>query len=546
MDHKITLKLIKTLFLFLTCLTALSVQSPTENPFEEFGFSEMNKLNSAALFKTHEYMLAVVTEDKDCEGADCKEAIELVLKTIAEVQEKVQVQPVWINSMDNKKLVKKLRIVESESIVYLANGRAVVYQGDWDLENLSVWLKKRVILPSVGFSKFDELEPMYNQYDLVVTYGGIRSQYYKMFRYIAGTYDDLHFAHSFSAPVSFDNENGNLSNFLQILKSMNRTVTFSKHFAKTSYQLKAPFTMDQLTNFIDGHYYSLKYMHKRTLKRVMTIEPATLLFVHTDPSSTENVNFALASEDLKRELLCVSTPVTLDKHVKRLMRFLGLIGPHIKYKKDRTIEEALKKDGKEKTKRDKEEDLKKFHPLVGGRLFILQRNEDRVIKYKWDGKTTSKKSLMSAEDVKNFYNDWRNGLLKPFYKSMPLSSIPRVENSPIKTLVGENFEQTVYNDDKDVVVFFHSVWCLDCPEALTEYEKLAEAFSKYDDVIFAKIDSFHNEGEFIPEGIIGEPVLRVFKAGAARGEGVSFEGAYVQDELKKFVANNLDLSIEDL
>lgn len=64
--------------------------------------------------------------------------------------------------MDNKKLVKKLRIVESESIVYLANGRAVVYQGDWDLENLSVWLKKRVILPSVGFSKFDELEPMYN------------------------------------------------------------------------------------------------------------------------------------------------------------------------------------------------------------------------------------------------------------------------------------------------------------------------------------------------------------------------------------------------
>lgn len=78
-----------------------------------------------------------------------------------------------------------------------------------------------------------------------------------------------------------------------------------------------------------------------------------------------------------------------------------------------------------------------------------------------------------------------------------------------------------------MVVFFHSVWCLDCPEALTEYEKLAEAFSKYDDVLFAKIDSFHNEGEFIPEGIIGEPVLRVFKAGAARGEGVSFEGAYV-------------------
>ena len=124
---------------------------------------------------------------------------------------------------------------------------------------------------------------------------------------------------------------------------MNRTVTFTKHYAKTAYELKAPFTQDQLTEFIDGHYYALKYMHKKTLKRVMTIEPTTLLFVHTDPRSSENVNFNLAAEELKSKLLCVSTPVTLDNHVKRLMRFLGIIGPHVKYREDSTLEDALKK-----------------------------------------------------------------------------------------------------------------------------------------------------------------------------------------------------------
>lgn len=177
------------------------VRAQDETVFEEYGFIEMNKLNSEALFKTHEYMLGLVTEDKDCQTEDCKEGMELILKTAAEVQKKIKIQPVWINSKDNKLLVKKLRIVELESIVYLANGRAVVYQDDWELKELAVWLKKRTILPSEGFSKHDELDPMKSEHDLVVMYGGIRNQYYKMFRYIASTYNDLHFAHSFSAPV---------------------------------------------------------------------------------------------------------------------------------------------------------------------------------------------------------------------------------------------------------------------------------------------------------------------------------------------------------
>jgi hypothetical protein len=187
--------------LFLITQLSNFVKTQGEGTFEEFGFLEMNKLNSEALFKSHEYMLALVTEDKDCQTEDCKEGIELILKSIASANEKIQVQPVWINSKDNKLLVKKLRIVEGESIVYLANGRAVVYQEDWEQDELTLWLKKRAIMPSTGFSKYDELDPMKNEHDLVVIYGGIRNQYYRMFRYVASTYNDLHFAHSFSAPV---------------------------------------------------------------------------------------------------------------------------------------------------------------------------------------------------------------------------------------------------------------------------------------------------------------------------------------------------------
>jgi hypothetical protein len=149
------------LTLTLTLLLS-TTKCQEEGVFEEFGFKEMNKLNSEALFKTHEYMLAYVTSDKDCQSSECQEGLELVLKATSEAESKIKVQPVYINSKDNKLLVKQLRIVENESIVYLANGRAVVYQEDWELKELVIWLKKRAIMPSDGFSKFDELDPIKN------------------------------------------------------------------------------------------------------------------------------------------------------------------------------------------------------------------------------------------------------------------------------------------------------------------------------------------------------------------------------------------------
>ena len=271
----------------------------------------------------------------------------------------------------------------------------------------------------------------------------------------------------------------------------------------------------------------------------MTVEPATLLFMHTDPSADVTKNFILAAEDLKKQILCVSSPLTLDKHIKRLVRFLGLVGPHISYKQEgqETKPEPVEESAEKKDPhRQEKEDFSEFHPLPRGMLYILERNEDRVVKYKWDGKSVTNEDTMTTEDVRNFYNDWAGGVLKPYYKSMPVSSIENEKDSLVKTLVGDNFDEVVYQSVKDVVVFFNSVWCLECNDIMEEYKKLAERFAKYNDVVFTKLDSFHNEGEFIPEGIVGEPVLRVFKSGSGRGEGVAFEGVYVRKELEKFIA----------
>ena len=107
-------------------LAALPIRA-SQSAFESRGVVEMNKLNKDALFLQHKYMLGFVTDDKHCKTESCQNGLDVILKTVEKVKKKIEVTPVWINSTDNKRLVKNLRIVESDSIVYLALGRAVVF-----------------------------------------------------------------------------------------------------------------------------------------------------------------------------------------------------------------------------------------------------------------------------------------------------------------------------------------------------------------------------------------------------------------------------------
>ena len=98
----------------------------------------------------------------------------------------------------------------------------------------------------------------------------------------------------------------------------------------------------------------------------------------------------------------------------------------------------------------------------------------------------------------------------------------------MRTLVGTNFEDMVFDKLKDVVVFFHSVWCVECTDIMPMYSKVAEnlASSESDDILFAKIDTFNNEGMEMPEAMAGEPIIRIYRADDKENP-VEFQGSFV-------------------
>lgn len=326
-----------------------------------------------------------------------------------------------------------------------------------------------------------------------MSYGGLRNQHYQVFRYVAGSYDDdLTFAHSFSAPV---------------LASLNRTVTFSKHVFRTAFDIKAPFSAEELTEFIDRQYYNLQSLDSKTLKRMMTIEPATLLMIHPDPALQSVVDFQRTADSLWRQVLSVCTPLTNAKSMKKLIRFLG-------------IGDSLEED----------------KPIMR----IIERRNDRIYKFKME------ESEINEETIIQFFNDFKNGLLKPYFKSeSPQAYRESERDSTIKSLVGKNFEEGVMTGFKDVIVFFYSVWCVDCPDVLKIYESLADKYSDTSDLSFNKIDCFNNEGEDIPEAIYGEPILKIYKADD-KTKPVEFTGNYVISEVEEWLSKHLVLEGADL
>jgi len=62
--------------------------------------------------------------------------------------------------------------------------------------------------------------------------------------------------------------------------------------------------------------------------------------------------------------------------------------------------------------------------------------------------------------LKKFVNDFKEGLLKPFYIS---EEIPEETNKkPVKVVVGHNWDTIINDKTKDVFVAFYAPWCNLC------------------------------------------------------------------------------------
>ncbi|CAO1634512.1 unnamed protein product [Sympodiomycopsis kandeliae] len=96
-----------------------------------------------------------------------------------------------------------------------------------------------------------------------------------------------------------------------------------------------------------------------------------------------------------------------------------------------------------------------------------------------------------VKTVTDFVKQYTAGKLKPSIKSEP---IPKDQDGPVHVLVSDEFDKTVYDDKKDVLVEFYAPWCGHCKNLAPTYDTLGEKYSAHKDkLVIAKMDATAND-----------------------------------------------------
>nr|GLL17967.1 protein disulfide isomerase-like 1-4 [Ipomoea trifida] len=125
-----------------------------------------------------------------------------------------------------------------------------------------------------------------------------------------------------------------------------------------------------------------------------------------------------------------------------------------------------------------------------------------------DGRKFLLEDELTSINIKSFGEKFLEDNLKPFYKSDP---IPEKNDGDVKIVVGNNFDEIVLDESKDVLLEIYAPWCGHCQSLEPIYNKLGKHLKGIDSLVIAKMDGTTNEHPRAKSD--GFPTLLFFPAG---------------------------------
>jgi len=148
----------------------------------------------------------------------------------------------------------------------------------------------------------------------------------------------------------------------------------------------------------------------------------------------------------------------------------------------------------------------------------------------------------TTPSLEQFVSEALAGTYVSYKRSEP---IPAQNSGNVFVLVGKQFDDIVYDKNKDVFVEFYAPWCGHCQHLAPIWEELGAEFARYKDkIVIAKMDATANAVELDKFGlsIDGFPTVIFFPAGEAKaatgdaaGGAIPFEGERDIDSFKAFI-----------
>lgn len=167
--------------------------------------------------------------------------------------------------------------------------------------------------------------------------------------------------------------------------------------------------------------------------------------------------------------------------------------------------------------------------------FVVQ-DLTQQLKYPYD-----QAQEFAAASIDALVEGYLDGKLEPSLKSQP---VPAEQKESVFDLVGKQFDEVVFDDEKDVFVEFYAPWCGHCKRLKPTWDSLGDRYADVKDrVVIAKMDATENDlPPTVGFRIGGFPTLKFKKAGSK--EFIDYDGDRTLESLVAFVEENAANSLE--
>ncbi|WP_411016689.1 thioredoxin domain-containing protein, partial [Salmonella sp. s51944] len=119
---------------------------------------------------------------------------------------------------------------------------------------------------------------------------------------------------------------------------------------------------------------------------------------------------------------------------------------------------------------------------------------------------------LSESNILNFVGGYFEGTLKPHLMS---EDVPEDwDSTPVKILVGSNFNEVAFDKSKNVLVEFYAPWCGHCKALAPEYSEAAGTLKESgSEIRLAKVDATEQTDLAEQFEVKGYPTLKFYKNG---------------------------------
>jgi len=438
------------------CLAALATETLTQEITKDEGVLVLTVANFAKAVEDNEFVL-VEFYAPWC--GHCKALAPEYVKAAAKlVDQGSEIKLAKVDATEEGSLAEEHGVRGYPTLKFFRNGKPVEYNGGRQADDIVNWLLKKTGPPAKALASVEDAKAFAAEKPVVIIgyFKDQASDDAKQFIAAASATDDFPFGITSEEAVA--TEYGLSAEGVVLLKDFDEGKNIFDGELKE----------EAITAFVVANSMPLVVdFNHETASKIFggEIKSHLLMFLskaagHYD-SHTEATR--AVAKKFKGQMLFVTINTDEEDH-SRIMEFFGM-------KKDE---------------------------IPGLRIIKL---EEDMAKYKPDSYD------LSEENLTGFVQSFLDGKLKQHLLSQDLPD--DWDATGVKTLVSSNFDDVVFNKEKEVLVEFYAPWCGHCKQLVPIYDQLGEKFKDHESIVIAKMDATANELEHTK--IQSFPTLKFYK-----------------------------------